>query len=441
MNQDHLPANHLRLSGTVPTKPRLRRMLALLCLAVLLLSLLGGCAVQTSATTVVSSAAATESSSATPATESSTIRADENVDGLYPAYIRKNGAKLWGYINVAGKFVLTPAYGMAADFQTNGLAKVQLDGHSGLIDRQGQWIVEPVYDDIADFSEGMAVAYTWDNVTTSSLLDEKGKVLAQVKGSVSAFENGRALIYAADGSQYYINPKGEKVADYQVLASDLASKLQYDQKFADGLAIIGKSVDYKDVYGLFAADGHAILPQEYAGFERLGDNLFAAARETPDIFWYRDLPKALFDQNGKQLSDFAYYDLTTTGDGLISVSDLHDTYLLDSAGQLDESLGKLPGNGTIELDHGLFKATIDQQLMYFTLAGQLVWQENPVDHLANGWQVNRQKLSPDRFTVIFYPEIFGLSDAAVQTKINETLIIAFDSDAASVNFDGSQAAP
>ena len=422
-------------------KQRLPQLLALICILALLLGLLGGCATKKPVTTAASSAAAAATSSTTPDSVSSQTTVDEMADGLYPAYVREKGAKLWGYIDATGGFVLEPLYSMAADFQTSGLARVQLDGKTGLIDRQGQWVVDPAYDDITDFSEGIATAYVWDNATASSLIDTQGQVIAQVYGSVGAFANGRALVYAADGSQYYINAKGEKVADYQAPAPRSSNVLQYDQTFADGLSIIGKSVEYKDLYGLFAADGQVILPQEFAGIERLGDTLFAAARETPDIFWYRDLPKALFDQNGKQLSDFVYYDLTVAGDGLVSAADLHDTYLLDESGQLVAALGKLPGNGTIVLDQGLYKATIDQRLSYYTRDGQLVWLENPVEQLANGWQVTRQKSSPDRFTVIYYPEISGLSDPAVQTTINATLKAAFASDAATINFDGSQAAP
>jgi len=422
-------------------KPRGPKLLALICILALFLGLLSGCAAKTPATTASASATAVATSLATPEKESSQTTVADMADGLYPAYVREKGTKLWGYIDATGKFVLAPLYSMADDYQENGLAKVQFDGKIGLIDRQGQWVVDPTYDDITDFSEGIATAYDWDNAKASRLIDTQGQVIAQVYGSVGTFANGRALVYAADGSQYYINAKGEKVADYQAPAPGSGTVLQYDQTFADGLAIIGKSVEYKDLYGLFAADGQAILPQEFAGIERLGDTLFAAARETPDIFWYRDLPKALFDQNGKQLSDFVYYDLTAAGDGLVSVSDLQDTYLLDEAGQLVAALGKLPGNGTIELDQGLYKATIDQQLSYYTRDGQLVWQENPVEQLANGWQVTRQKSSPDRFTVIYYPEISGLSDPSVQTTINTTLKAAFASDAATINFDGSQAAP
>ena len=421
--------------------PRGPQLLALICILALFLGLLGGCAAKTPATTAATAATAAATSSATPETENSLTTVADRADGLYPAYVREKGAKLWGYIDATGQFVLAPLYSMASDFQTSGLARVQLDGKTGLIDRQGQWVVAPTYDDITDFSEGIATAYDWDNAKASSLIDTQGQVIAQVYGSVGAFANGHALVYAADGSQYYINAKGEKVTDYQAPAPGSGNALQYDQTFADGLAIIGKSVEYKDLYGLFAADGQAILPQEFAGIERLGDTLFAAARETPDIFWYRDLPKALFDQKGQQRSDFIYYDLTAAGEGLVSVADLHDTYLLDEAGQLVAALGKLPGNGTIELDQGLFKATIDQQLSYYTQDGQLVWQENPVEQLANGWQVTRQKSSPDRFTVIYYPEISGLSDPAVQTTINTTLKAAFASDAATINFDGSQAAP
>ncbi|NCC76954.1 MAG: WG repeat-containing protein, partial [Clostridia bacterium] len=168
-------------------KPRGPQLLALICILALFLGLLSGCAAKTPATTAATAATAAATSSATPETESSLTTVADRADGLYPAYVREKGAKLWGYIDATGQFVLAPLYSMAADFMENSLAKVQLDGKTGLIDRQGQWVVAPTYDDITDFSEGIATAYDWDNAKASSLIDTQGQVIAQVYGSVGAF--------------------------------------------------------------------------------------------------------------------------------------------------------------------------------------------------------------------------------------------------------------
>jgi hypothetical protein len=405
---------------------RRRRAVAILLITFsLLVVLLGGCAGKAAESTMSSSPITASVNSGESVSSASGTTGTRSPGSLYPACAYVNGEKRWGYIDGAGTFVVEPAYDLAADFQENGLAKIQLDTQSGLIDTQGNLVVKPAYDDISDFSEGIAIGYNWAEKTTCDLIGSDGQVIAHVDGSVSPFKNGQAQVNLSDGSAYMIDQKGQKIADVTDKNTETAATLLYDQKFPDGLAIVGKSVDYKDIYGLFDQNGKVILPQEFAGIERLGDNLFAAAKETSEVFWYRDLPKALFDRNGRQLSDYVYYDLSKAGDGLISAADLQYTSLLDETGQVYDKLPKIRGNGTFEIKNGLIKALIDQQLAYYSLDGKLIWQESASYTLAGGLQVTRQKYSPDRFLLIYYPEMAGLADAAVQNSINTTLKTTF----------------
>lgn len=64
-------------------------------------------------------------------------------DMLYPACGEE---ELWGYINIRGEWVIPPQYGAAYDFgKARYTVASTVDGYDGIIDRQGNWIVEPHY--------------------------------------------------------------------------------------------------------------------------------------------------------------------------------------------------------------------------------------------------------------------------------------------------------
>ena len=64
-------------------------------------------------------------------------------DMLYPACGEE---ELWGYINIRGEWVIPPQYGAAYDFgKARYTVASTVDGYDGIIDRQGNWVVEPHY--------------------------------------------------------------------------------------------------------------------------------------------------------------------------------------------------------------------------------------------------------------------------------------------------------
>ena len=77
------------------------------------------------------------------------------IEALYP--IRVKGK--WGYINRKGETVLQPQWDEADDF-SDGMAKVGImsgtEMHYGFVDQKGQWMVQPVYLNAGTFTEGFA---------------------------------------------------------------------------------------------------------------------------------------------------------------------------------------------------------------------------------------------------------------------------------------------
>ena len=71
--------------------------------------------------------------------------------------VEKNG--LAGYMTSRGKFIGEPTYTYARPF-FEGLAVVgEKDGKKGMIDRDGNYVVEPVFDEITDCSGGVICLY------------------------------------------------------------------------------------------------------------------------------------------------------------------------------------------------------------------------------------------------------------------------------------------
>lgn len=425
------------------------------------------------------SAQSTESLLPAPATSESktqeTTESAQNPQILLPAFIRDGEKQRWGYIHPTGLFAIEPQFSWTGDFQANGLAVFRQDDLCGLLNQQGQVVTEPVYNDIAPFNEGVAVATCWGSQTTSTLLDSKGQIITQVDGyifsfaeglavlyeadtglygyidktgqsvlkpaytSAGNFENGQAFVSFLDGSQAYIDAQGNKKADYIDPFAQGELPMVYAKTFDDGLSIVGKRAEYLDTYSLLNAKGQLILPEGFAGIERLSDQLFAAALPTDTLPMYQYLPKALFDPAGQQLCDYSLYDINPAGPDAFCVSDWQNTWLIDPKGQSYKNFPKLRGNGTLTLTQGLVKAMIDNTLSYYTLKGDLIWTEDPAVTLSGGVLVTREKFSPSRFLLVIYPQISGLLDISVQEQINVDLANAFTDEKQFTQMDGTAA--
>ncbi len=68
--------------------------------------------------------------------------------------------KKWGFINSAGKIVIEPQFDHADSFSED-LAHVQIfreKYYSGYIDKNGNWVIQPIFNGGTDFNNGEAVA-------------------------------------------------------------------------------------------------------------------------------------------------------------------------------------------------------------------------------------------------------------------------------------------
>ena len=83
-----------------------------------------------------------------------TTNAHHNQQEARPLFpIEQNGR--WGYINRTGQVVILPQFEEAAAF-SEGLAAVEANGKWGFVDENGKLVIEPQFSGAYEFSEGLA---------------------------------------------------------------------------------------------------------------------------------------------------------------------------------------------------------------------------------------------------------------------------------------------
>jgi hypothetical protein len=128
-------------------------------------------------------------------------------EGLCPAKVR-SGEKA-GYINRRGDFLIQPAFDRAGHFSC-GRAIVAVNGKTGIIDKQGDWILRPGALKLAgQFSEGLC-SYVKDGKWGFVDCDGKERISAAYQ-MAHEFHDGRALVKDIAGAYLYIDLRGEPI--------------------------------------------------------------------------------------------------------------------------------------------------------------------------------------------------------------------------------------
>ena len=79
----------------------------------------------------------------------------QNDNDLFTIY--ENGK--WGYIDKTGKVIIEPKFDEAADF-SEGLARVKVGIFYGFIDFSGDFVIKPQFTWVKSFSEGLAAEHS-----------------------------------------------------------------------------------------------------------------------------------------------------------------------------------------------------------------------------------------------------------------------------------------
>lgn len=119
----------------------------------------------------------------------------------------------WGYINKKGNWVIEPQYSLCYEFN-EGYAQASQKGKWGIINKKGEWVIAPLYQDITMVKEGILA--TQEKLGGAwKFVDIQGKqVISDSFERAGNFANGLAPVRKGD-KWGYINKKGEVVIPYQ----------------------------------------------------------------------------------------------------------------------------------------------------------------------------------------------------------------------------------
>ncbi len=152
----------------------------------------------------------------------------------------KYGGK-YGFIDKQGQIVIKPRFDDAKDF-SEGLARVRIGDSSrgkwGFIDRQGEFVIAPQFDHAENFSEGLAIVRTGDFRSGKyGFIDKNGIYVINpiFDTAVSGFSEGlvRVAIRSGEAQKWgYIDRHGRVVIN-----------LEYDWAgdFSDGVAEVSRN--------------------------------------------------------------------------------------------------------------------------------------------------------------------------------------------------------
>lgn len=167
-------------------------------------------------------------------------------DGLLGVAISKNGNLKWGFVNEKGEYVVQPTWDYVDRF-SNGMASVYSGtvqwgfpsgGVYGCINAEGQLISELQWSKAIFFSkEGLAIVSQSNakGVTLYGMINTEGRIIIPVQwDSIRGFQEELAVV--SKGGKYgYVDKEGNLVID---------TKWDKAGDFSDGVAIVWKDSEW-----------------------------------------------------------------------------------------------------------------------------------------------------------------------------------------------------
>lgn len=158
----------------------------------------------------------------------------------------------------------------------------------GFIDPQGQWVIEPKYEQAEPFSQGMAAVK--ENGKWGYISPAGAYVIEPQFDRAFSFRNNRAPVYESSQSkvkEYFINPKGEKVFEIQT-----GENGWYGDFVEDRLLVCKEGK-----YGFLDPEGNEAVPFIYDEAYDFNQGLALV---------YKDEKYGCVDKNGKEIVPVTY---------------------------------------------------------------------------------------------------------------------------------------
>lgn len=359
----------------------------------------------------------TQSPTPTEIPEPTTPPATAADNALFLIYQRVDNVRKYGYMNTEGVIVIPPEFDEASEFR-DGVAVVYLNNQYCAINQKGE-VIYTSNGVLKNFSNGMAViSEEVGNDILYGYIDTNGEVVIQpqFQRAYNFTSNDTAYVYQGKGVYSLIDKTGTILENYT-----LADQYDNPWDFYDGYIIYTEKDTYK--YGVVDLKGNSVFDPIYSEITYLGEGIFAMKEPSLDFFLDQLMiaPAALFNYEGRQLTDYSLYDLSEFHDGYASATDETSTFFIDTTGKKVMELPTFEGRGSLTLYGDYIRAEIDNDLFYCMKNGDYIWKQDYDVHLTEELTVKRNKFKANRYILVYYPQVEGLKDKAVMDSINEEL--------------------
>ncbi len=172
-------------------------------------------------------------------------------------YNYKFGNK-WGFVSEDGKYYIEPQFDFVEEF-SEGLAVVNLDGKIGYLTKTNDMKIEPQFDDGFSFENGFAVV---EMKGLFGLINRSGEYIVNPVYDDLGNVNNELLYFEKNGKKGFFNTKGVEVIFPQY--SDAYN-------FKNKLAIVEKN----NLFGVIDSKGSTRIEIKHEAIKMIGTNLFA----------------------------------------------------------------------------------------------------------------------------------------------------------------------
>ncbi|PAE36654.1 WG repeat-containing protein [Bacillus sp. 7884-1] len=359
-----------------------------------------------------------------------------------------------GIIDQSGRFVVPPIYSSIYPF-SDGLAIVdEEDKGYRIIDETGKILTDKTYPFtyFGAFHEHRLVFQDFVNRKEFlyGYLDSNGEIVIPAQYNYAHdFHEGKAIVGLKDGTSALIGLNGERLRTYPFermgpLSEGLISLRKTDQDksgyvneegmvvippvyssamlFENGRAIVNTSENYKNQYGLIDQTGAFIIPPEYDDINLLGENRASVAKAIDPDYPHAGSVFAIAETTtGKFLTDFIYDRVSEYKGEYSSVTKDEKTFFINRKGTRAQNLPIFDGTGTVRLKGDLIQAFVDERFSYYDRKGDLVWTQNMILPLTGPIHIREEKYKPNKYYLVYYPQIQGMENKLAQSKVNQHL--------------------
>lgn len=201
----------------------------------------------------------------------------------------------YGYMDETGEIMIQPNYDVVEPY-SEGLGLVVKDGKVGFLNKAGDLNIPFEYEDGESFENGLAIVSKNESY---GMIDRTNKTVVPLQYDlVGKYKSGLALI-ANDTAYGYVNKRGAQVVPL---------KLEYATDFDNGYAVI----DQEGKKGIINTLGRLVVPAKYDWLENYNAYMVCRAK--------RDTVYGLIDNNGAEILPFEYDKIGEFGDSLALIA-------------------------------------------------------------------------------------------------------------------------